>query len=192
MLINEILDESGATKCWDGYRRAGRKRKPDGTYKNVCVKEDDEVSENKRQYLDFDKLYGRAFKITDAEGDPSRPGFSIVTPLNGNAWTDWKERPQFKKIVRQRLNDPGFLGDHKYQQIVDAMTGRSFDASRHTATNENFADGKVKGKSRPGRVKKAGASCKGSVTSLRAKARKYGGERGKMYHWCANMKGGKK
>ena len=57
---------------------------------------------------------------------------------------------------------------------------------------ENFADGKVKGKSKPGRVKKAGASCKGSVSSLRAKAKKYSGERGKMYHWCANMKGGKK
>ena len=57
---------------------------------------------------------------------------------------------------------------------------------------ENFADGKKKGKSRPGRVKKAGASCKGSVTSLRAKAKKYSGERGKMYHWCANMKSGKK
>ena len=57
---------------------------------------------------------------------------------------------------------------------------------------ENFADGKKKGKSRPGRVKKAGASCKGSVSSLRAKAKKYGGEKGKMYHWCANMKGGKK
>ena len=58
--------------------------------------------------------------------------------------------------------------------------------------DENFADGKVKGKSRPGRVKRAGASCKGSVTDLRAKAKKYGGEKGKMYHWCANMKGGKK
>lgn len=56
---------------------------------------------------------------------------------------------------------------------------------------ENFADGKVKGKSRPGRVKKAGASCKGSVSSLRAKAKKYSGERGKMYHWCANMKAGR-
>jgi hypothetical protein len=56
---------------------------------------------------------------------------------------------------------------------------------------ENFADGKVKGKSRPGRVKRAGASCDGSVTSLRQKA-KQGGERGKMYHWCANMKAGRK
>ena len=58
--------------------------------------------------------------------------------------------------------------------------------------NENFADGKKKGKSRPGRVKRAGASCKGSVTDLRARAKKYGGERGKMYHWCANMKSGRK
>ena len=57
---------------------------------------------------------------------------------------------------------------------------------------ENFADGKVKGKSRPGRVKRAGASCSGSVTDLRARAKKYGGEKGKMYHWCANMKSGKK
>jgi len=53
---------------------------------------------------------------------------------------------------------------------------------------ENFKDGKVKGKSKPGRVKKSGASCKGSKSSLRAKAKKYGGEKGKMYHWCANMK----
>ena len=49
---------------------------------------------------------------------------------------------------------------------------------------ENFKDGKKKGKSRPGRVKKSGASCNGSVTDLRRKA--------KMYHWCANMKSGKK
>ena len=57
---------------------------------------------------------------------------------------------------------------------------------------ENFKDGKKKGKSKPGRVKKAGASCKGSVSDLRAKAKKYGGEKGKMYHWCANMKSGRK
>ena len=57
---------------------------------------------------------------------------------------------------------------------------------------ENFADGKKKGKSRPGRVKRAGASCDGSVTELRRKAKNSSGEKAKMYHWCANMKGGKK
>jgi len=55
---------------------------------------------------------------------------------------------------------------------------------------ENFADGKVKGKSRPGRVKKSGASCSSSVTELRKKAKNSSGERAKMYHWCANMKSG--
>ncbi len=61
-----------------------------------------------------------------------------------------------------------------------------------TAIAENFADGKVKGKSRPGRVKRAGASCNGSVTDLRQRAKNASGERAKMYHWCANMKSGKK
>jgi len=57
---------------------------------------------------------------------------------------------------------------------------------------ENFADGKVKGKSRPGRVKKSGASCNGSVTALRKRAKNASGEKAKMYHWCANMKSGRK
>jgi hypothetical protein len=56
---------------------------------------------------------------------------------------------------------------------------------------ENFADGKVKGKSRPGRVKRAGASCDGSVTDLRARAKRASGEKARMYHWCANMKSGR-
>ena len=56
---------------------------------------------------------------------------------------------------------------------------------------ENFADGKVKGKSRPGRVKRAGASCNGSVTDLRQRAKNASGEKAKMYHWCANMKSGR-
>ena len=57
---------------------------------------------------------------------------------------------------------------------------------------ENFADGKKKGKSRPGRVKRSGASCNGSVTSLRKKAKNASGEKAKMYHWCDNMKYGRK
>jgi hypothetical protein len=69
---------------------------------------------------------------------------------------------------------------------------KSAKAATDIAYNENFADGKVKGKSRPGRVKRSGASCNGSVTELRAKAKKASGEKAKMYHWCANMKSGKK
>ena len=75
----------------------------------------------KRQHLDFDKLYGKAFKITDVGGNPTVSGFSIVTPLNGDAWIEWKEKPQFKEIVNQRLNDPDFLSNHKYLQIVEMI-----------------------------------------------------------------------
>lgn len=57
---------------------------------------------------------------------------------------------------------------------------------------ENFKDGEVKGKSRPGRVKRSGASCNGSEAELRKKAKNSSGEKQKMYHWCANMKSGKK
>ena len=57
---------------------------------------------------------------------------------------------------------------------------------------ENFADGKIKGKSRPGRFKRAGVSCKGSVASLRKKAKNSSGEKQKGFHWCANMKSGRK
>ena len=69
--------------------------------------------------LDFDQLYGKAFKITDNSGDPNKEGFSIVTPVN-DVWNEWNERPEFKDIVRQRLNDPDFLADYKYNQIVDS------------------------------------------------------------------------
>jgi hypothetical protein len=79
--------------------------------------------------------------------------------------------------------------------VVDPLAyDESYDTYSESVTDigENFADGRVKGRSRPGRVKRAGASCKGSVTDLRARAKKYGGERGRMYHWCANMKSGRK
>jgi hypothetical protein len=85
------------------------------------------------------------------------------------------------------FQDP--TGIKKAQTVIALSLG---DWDIRDRLNENFADGKVSGKSRPGRVKRSGASCKGSVTDLRARAKKYGGERGKMYHWCANMKSGKK
>ena len=68
--------------------------------------------------------------------------------------------------------------------------GDKLEATKESVTSENFKDGKKKGKSRPGRVKRSGASCNGSVSELRKKA-KAGGEKGKMYHFCANMKGSK-
>ena len=98
------------------------------------------------------------------------------------------------EVYLDGLTDPKYIDTEGYPDAAELLyyhsaTGHYPDEEE---VDENFADGKKKGKSRPGRVKRSGASCKGSVTSLRAKAKKYSGERGKMYHWCANMKGGKK
>ena len=65
-------------------------------------------------------------------------------------------------------------------------------AQGQKSIEENFADGKKKGKSKPGRVKRSGASCNGTITQLRKRAKNASGEKAKMYHWCANMKSGRK
>ena len=77
--------------------------------------------------------------------------------------------------------------DHKFER-----TAKDIKQHMDAPVEENFADGKKKGKSRPGRVKKSGASCNGSVTALRKRAKVASGEKAKMLHWCANMKSGKK
>jgi len=84
--------------------------------------------------------------------------------------------------------------DHKFERTAKKLKADIEESFQHLLREhieENFADGKVKGKSRPGRVKRAGASCNGSVTSLRKRAKNASGERAKMYHWCANMKSGR-
>jgi GNAT superfamily N-acetyltransferase len=108
--------------------------------------------------------------------------------------TDEKPQGEGRQIGYVRGGDDPFV-------YMDTM--QPYRGSRYVVFNdrkflafdsleENFADGKVKGKSRPGRVKRAGASCNGSVTDLRARAKKASGEKAKMYHWCANMKSGRK
>lgn len=96
----------------------------------------------------------------------------------------------YTSLVQRYASALGYEAD--ISDFAGSTTYKLYRLYEQSSVEENFADGKVKGKSRPGRVKRAGASCKGSVTDLRAKARKYGGEKGKMYHWCANMKSGKK
>ena len=102
-----------------------------------------------------------------------------------------KELEMIAKTVMRKKDFRTSNKEFPVENLEEWVCGECY-AEPCRCTNENFADGKKKGKSRPGRVKRSGASCKGSVTSLRAKAKKYSGERGKMYHWCANMKSGKK
>ena len=99
----------------------------------------------------------------------------------------------FGDNISKWRNAGGVGIQHKDIAVTDTISklAQELEDGQETV-EENFADGKVKGKSRPGRVKRSGASCNGSVTELRAKAKKASGEKAKMYHWCANMKAGKK
>lgn len=108
---------------------------------------------------------------------------------------NWEEYPYRAGRVAKAVNDlrDRFLASRK--QGVYVAGSDHLKAVRQFLDQlvlENFADGKIKGRSRPGRVKRAGASCSGSVTELRKRAKNASGERAKMYHWCANMKSGRK
>ena len=132
------------------------------------------------------------FNVRDPNYKIRAPGFQMqgkavrdISPADlDNAIMQIKNT--IKTFPKNQLGYNDLLADYfalKFKKDSDTV---------NSMQHENFADGKKKGKSRPGRVKRSGASCKGSVTSLRAKAKKYSGERAKMYHWCANMKSGKK
>ena len=104
----------------------------------------------------------------------------------------FKDQELMNKKPNWNLTLERLKANNSAKIVFLAVKKKETESEQKGKVEENFADGKKKGKSRPGRVKRSGASCKGSVTSLRAKAKKYSGERGKMYHWCANMKSGKK
>jgi GNAT superfamily N-acetyltransferase len=155
--------------------------------------------ENYQSDVDYDLRLRRGTGIMEFAPSPDRDNNDDVPDpifvLANRWWNAAEKQPQIEHV----LNSLGW----SIQQVEsedDAVQLQHRDGTSYFISAddfdpdvfENFADGKVKGKSRPGRVKRAGASCSGSVTDLRAKARKYGGEKGKMYHWCANMKSGRK
>lgn len=131
-------------------------------------------------------------------GQETFDSFVKLAKENGLMLGAAKSRSMSIARSQSRLTALSGINGQVSTKTVDSKTYRTSDGQYlvvqflKVTVNENYADGKVKGKSKPGRVKKSGASCKGSVTDLRAKAKKYGGEKGKMYHWCANMKSGKK
>jgi hypothetical protein len=162
------LPGAGPNNRFD-FKNKGNNRVNEDTlnYTQTLTKMLDETIQKKKAKKKHKREW-TAFEMACMEGGHPLPedaaGVGIITKQNTTK--DVKPGDEYKNVKKLHLEYKEFL--------------------------ENFADGKVKGKSRPGRVKRAGASCKGSVSSLRAKAKKYGGERGKMYHWCANMKSGRK
>ena len=83
----------------------------------------------------------------------------------------------------------------KYKKSIDCNNPKGFSQKAHCAgkkkkANENFADGENPG--RKGLAKRMGVDCSKSETELRKIAKNSTGEKQRMAHWCANMKGGKK
>ncbi len=160
------------------------------------------VKLDKVSYNPIDKLMKKIAKDHDITPKELHNKFKSKHDMIPDAWAKNKVEEKITKrtpmgdVVKDfyKSDAPQFKGKSKAKRRQMAIAAKlsKMDEAIDKFINENFADGKVKGKSRPGRVKKAGASCKGSVTSLRAKAKKASGEKAKMYHWCANMKSGKK
>ena len=149
-------------------------------YKNVNERN---LNPDVKDYIKGKKTKLIKVKVADLDDDAIDDRFGRVIDVDPDVGVDLDNPILLDKDGKTILD-----GFHRVYQAK--RVGREYIPAE--IIDENFADGKKKGKSRPGRVKKAGASCKGSVSSLRAKAKKYSGEKGKMYHWCANMKSGRK
>jgi hypothetical protein len=153
-----------------------------------------------RPLLKSIKAQGLGGSAAQAKWEDSQPGVVYLArdPEVARSYAEtsdmvpeeWLDAIVILAIDASRLDSRKLRQDRNVQD--DDSTLEYHGVIKDFTLTENFADGKKKGRSRPGRVKRAGASCKGSVTDLRARAKKYGGERGRMYHWCANMKSGRK
>ena len=174
---------------------------PDGT--NLSIMFNNEG--NNEWQVEF---YRNNSQEVTGEGDAQR---IFATVLNAIQRFIKKQKPQLLKFSASKEVEPGqnsesraklynrlvqryanAWGYEMYQEDHGDQVTYELTPLRQGLATENFADGKVKGKSRPGRVKRAGASCAGSVTDLRKRAKNASGEKQKMLHWCANMKSGKK
>ena len=187
------------TRCWKGYKKKGTKKMFGKTVPN-CVKNEDVVGLNtqsvkplfspQRSQKAYEEWLNGAAVDTDIEiiGNDNQL-YYIRQNTDGDS-QHFKE--DYWYLTDAEYNPVDFEGYEDPEDLLFRHSATGYEPIDPDQMDENFADGKKKGKSRPGRVKRAGASCKGSVTSLRKKAKNSSGEKAKMYHWCANMKGGKK
>lgn len=124
-----------------------------------------------------------------AKNKPPRIVFSAFKPNTGAFGSKDTTRSSLYRRMVQR-----FASQNGYEyEVEDTGNEDTFILKRkRSSVEENFADGKKKGKSRPGRAKRAGVDCSKSVTALRKQAKNSSGEKQKMAHFCANMKSGRK
>jgi len=169
---------------------------PDDTA-NYGYRKSAQVADDQKDSVDLQRRLG----IQDVDTDVAQNfGQSQDATQRSGSWSIYdvtlgREISRMDNVPWQQASD---RADELERSTGHNMSVRGLSENRSAIgqaiknIEENFADGKVKGKSRPGRVKRAGASCNGSVTDLRRRAKNASGEKAKMYHWCANMKSGRK
>ena len=170
---NILIDDYGVNiQKWEAAGGIGFKHKDhkfDRTVQNIQAHSDEPVTEARvsmYKVIEFFKQFHR-----QRGGDPQR-----------NLW----------KVSRIADVDYRALELELHQQIARGSVPNELAFRKDLLAMENFADGKKKGKSRPGRAKRAGVDCSKSITDLRKMAKNSSGEKQKMAHWCANMKSGRK
>jgi len=87
----------------------------------------EEIINGQREVIDWEDNYGKSFKLVrtpegkQSEGTPWSPDLvSVVTPENGEAWTNWPEVDK-ETLLNWQKNWPQIqksLGQHKYDQII--------------------------------------------------------------------------
>jgi hypothetical protein len=141
--------------------------------------------------IHYDRVY--AFELRDKK-KLSQEDMAAITTLDNPA----ELRAALLAKVKE-LGYDGFVYKNRYEDkgnisyvILDPSQVKVLEVIPvgEEVTAENFADGKKPG--RKGLAKRMGVDCSKSKTELRKIAKNSSGEKQRMAHWCANMKGGKK
>jgi len=194
---NESMDNPYPFK-WDYLRREG------GSRTKIKLADDSilDINITEPDYGSYDIEFSRGGTLKPTgDGDEFRIFATVVAAIT--EWWNQLDKENVREVYFSAAKADGGRSQlyKRFVQMFSKKTGWDYDYDDSGKTvsfgitnpqmAENFADGKKKGKSRPGRVKRSGASCNGSVTALRKRAKNASGEKAKMYHWCANMKSGK-
>jgi hypothetical protein len=140
--------------------------------------------------IHYDRVY--AFELRDKK-KLSQEDMAAITTLDDPA----QLRAALLAKVKE-LGYDGFVYKNRYEDkgnisyvILDPSQVKVLEVIPvGEPVEENFADGKKPG--RKGLAKRSGVDCSKSETELRKIAKNSSGEKQRMAHWCANMKGGKK
>lgn len=197
--IKPHISEPHSQKEWDSFQKT---KKVEDTHAFIMSNHHNELSNNLHSASEGEELHN-AFK----ENKKQNKRMENYYKQTANEFSNYLKNKSKQKPPSQNQTSVPHPTNVKKSgpNYRDPLSSNNYGSSKGTyreSTNvikrwsklqlENFMDGKLKGKSRPGRVKKSGASCDGSVSDLRKKSKNSSGEKAKMYHWCANMKSGKK